>query len=103
MDVRAKQKAAVLRLLALDDEEADAATVDWRVLILDAPCRELLAPLLSVNELRTRGVTLHAPLEGERDALDDVAAVYLCRPTEANAARIARDAARGLRCAGWKP
>ncbi len=71
MDVRAKQKAAVLRLLALGDED-EAATVDWKVLILDAPCRELLAPLLSVNELRTRGVTLHAPLEGDRDALDDV-------------------------------
>ena len=85
-------------MLALneDDETSAEAPIDWKVLILDEPCRELLAPLVSVNELRARGVTLHAPIESPRDALGDVAAVYLCRPSAANAARIAKDAAQAL-------
>ena len=99
MDVRKSQRLAVERMLALSSDEdasAEAGPVDWKVLILDEPCRLILAPLISVNELRKRGVTLHAPLESDRDALDDVAAVYLCRPTEANASRVARDCAAGL-------
>ena len=98
MDVRKSQRLAVERMLALSSDEdasAEAGPVDWKVLILDEPCRLILAPLISVNELRKRGVTLHAPLESDRDALDDVAAVYLCRPTEANASRVAKDCAAG--------
>ena len=91
MDIRKQQKQAILKMLALneDDETSAEAPIDWKVLILDEPCRELLAPLVSVNELRARGVTLHAPIESPRDALGDVAAVYLCRPSAANAARSA--------------
>ena len=76
MDIRKQQKQAILKMLALneDDETSAEAPIDWKVLILDEPCRELLAPLVSVNELRARGVTLHAPLESPRDALGDVAA-----------------------------
>ena len=98
MDIRKQQKQAILKMLALneDDETSAEAPIDWKVLILDEPCRELLAPLVSVNELRARGVTLHAPIESPRDALGDVAAVYLCRPSAANAARIAKDAAQAL-------
>ena len=98
MDIRKQQKQAILKMLALneDDETSAEAPIDWKVLILDEPCRELLAPLVSVNELRARGVTLHAPIESPRDALGDVAAVYLCRPSASNAAIIARDAAQAL-------
>lgn len=95
MDIRKQQKQAILKMLALGDGDEDGP-VDWKVLILDEPCRELLAPLVSVNELRATGVTLHAPLESPRDALGDVAAVYVCRPNDANAKRIAQDAAQGL-------
>ena len=75
MDIRKQQKQAILKMLALneDDETSAEAPIDWKVLILDEPCRELLAPLVSVNELRARGVTLHAPIESPRDALGDVA------------------------------
>ena len=71
MDIRKQQKQAILKMLALneDDETSAEAPIDWKVLILDEPCRELLAPLVSVNELRARGVTLHAPIESPRDAL----------------------------------
>ena len=62
MDIRKQQKQAILKMLALGDEDEDGP-VDWKVLILDEPCRELLAPLVSVNELRGKGVTLHAALE----------------------------------------
>lgn len=38
---------------------AESADVAWKVLIYDKQGRDILAPLLSVAELREAGVTLH--------------------------------------------
>uniref|UniRef100_A0A7S3L1A1 Sec1 family domain-containing protein 1 n=1 Tax=Amphora coffeiformis TaxID=265554 RepID=A0A7S3L1A1_9STRA len=72
----------------------------WKILIYDAPCRSIISPLLSVQQLRREGVTLHLNLSSEREAIPDVPAVYFCRPTKANLARIAQDAVMGLYPAG---
>lgn len=88
MDIRAEQKSAVEAILG---GRADGSAFDWKVLVLDETCRDVVAPLLSVNELRKLGVTLHLLLESERDALQDAVAVYLCRPDAQNVARIAAD------------
>ena len=53
----------------------------YKVLVLDRFCRDLLAPLMRVNDLRKHGVTLHLMLESERQPIPDVAAVYLMQVT----------------------
>jgi hypothetical protein len=51
------------------------------VLVLDRHTRDLIAPLLKVNDLRRHGVTLHLLLESDRQPIPDVPAVYFVRPT----------------------
>ena len=68
----------------------------FKVLILDKHTKDILAPLLHVNELRRHGVTLHMLLESDRQPIPDVPAVYFVEPSEATMDRIAADAARGL-------
>eukprot|EP00879_Flechtneria_rotunda_P018857 GHRR01019794.1.p1 GENE.GHRR01019794.1~~GHRR01019794.1.p1 ORF type:complete len:638 (+),score=249.45 GHRR01019794.1:780-2693(+) len=68
----------------------------YKVLILDRFCKDVIAPLLRVNELRSQGVTLHLLLEAERQQIPDVPAVYFVQPTTANIERIAQDAAQSL-------
>lgn len=38
----------------------------YKVLVLDRPCRDIVSPLIRVNDLRKHGVTLHLLLESER-------------------------------------
>jgi hypothetical protein len=75
---------------------AAAWSDDWKVLVLDAETRAIVAPLLSVGELRSLAVTLHLALEAPRDRLPDVSAVYFVRPTPENVAAVANDAAAGM-------
>ncbi|OEU22632.1 Sec1-like protein [Fragilariopsis cylindrus CCMP1102] len=90
------------------NEDVDAADDDyslppagsshnqWKILIYDNACRSIISPLLSVSQLRRRGVTLHLLLNSEREPIPDVPAVYFCRPTKENLSIIAQDSARGL-------
>jgi len=123
--LKAAQLKAVHRMLAFNDESAVSAYGDgsfggsgsgsggggggeynlppagsshnqWKILIYDAACRSIISPILSVKELRRRGVTLHLLLSSEREPIPDVPAVYFCRPTRENLAIIARDCERGL-------
>ena len=102
------QRASLSRLLSSDlnssnsyvdqdnNEGASSSTAwsdDWKVLILDNDTRSIIAPLLSVGELRSLAVTLHLTIDAPRDALPDVSAVYFVRPTPTNVAAIATDAA----------
>lgn len=68
----------------------------WKILIYDGACRSIISPLLSVSQLRRRGVTLHLLLGSDREPIPDVPAVYFCRPTKENLAIIAQDCSRGL-------
>lgn len=60
------QSDAFVRMLDLttggDGEEV------YKVLVLDRPCRDIVSPLIRVNDLRKHGVTLHLLLETERCA-----------------------------------
>jgi hypothetical protein len=105
--LKTSQLKAVYRMLAFN-EDADAFEDDyslppagsshnqWKILIYDAACRSIISPLLSVSQLRRRGVTLHLLLNSDREPIPDVPAVYFCRPTKENLARIAQDCAKGL-------
>lgn len=115
--LKASQLAAVNRMLALNNDApspgssasppddsynlmttpiAGTSHNQWKVLIYDAPCRSVISPLLSVSQLRSRGVTLHLLLNSDREPIPDVPAVYFVRPTRENLAIIAKDCARGL-------
>lgn len=63
----------------------------WKVLVYDRKCRDIISPLLNVSKLRKRGVTLHLLLESEREDIPDVPAVYFVEPSEENIARITDD------------
>lgn len=68
----------------------------WKILIYDRHTRGIISPLLSVSQLRSRGVTLHLLLSSEREAIPDVPAVYFVQPTQENLAVIARDCSKRL-------
>jgi hypothetical protein len=101
------QLKAVHKMLAFNDD-SDASYDDynlppagsshnqWKILVYDAACRSIISPILSVQQLRKRGVTLHLLLNSEREPIPDVPAIYFVRPTKENLAIIAQDCAKGL-------
>ncbi len=68
MAVRSPLSAAVAVMLnlnkPLDDLAADAWSSDWKVLVFDQACREIVAPLFDTEEKRRQGVTLSLLLGG---------------------------------------
>jgi hypothetical protein len=103
--LKAAQISAVHRMLAFNEEStydeynlppAGSSHNQWKILIYDAACRSIISPILSVQQLRRRGVTLHLMLGAERDPIPDVPAIYFVRPTKENLALIAQDCAKGL-------
>mmetsp|Transcript_12010 Transcript_12010/g.13472 ORF Transcript_12010/g.13472 Transcript_12010/m.13472 type:complete len:655 (+) Transcript_12010:177-2141(+) len=105
--LKSSQLKAVYRMLAFNEDvdgveddysipPAGSSHNQWKILIYDGPCRSIISPLLSVSQLRRRGVTLHLLLNSDRELIPDVPAVYFCRPTKENLSIIAQDCARGL-------
>ena len=105
--LKAAQVRAVHRMLAFNEDSpydnddlnlppAGSSHNQWKILIYDAACRSIISPILSVQQLRRRGVTLHLLLETEREPIPDVPAIYFCRPTRENLALIAQDCSKGL-------
>mmetsp|Transcript_14418 Transcript_14418/g.21154 ORF Transcript_14418/g.21154 Transcript_14418/m.21154 type:complete len:689 (-) Transcript_14418:228-2294(-) len=113
--LKSAQLGAVHRMLAFNDENAVAdeeenndssnnlslppagsAHNQWKILVYDAECRSIISPLMSVSQLRRRGVTLHLLINSEREPIPHTPVVYFCRPTKANLSYIASDCAKGL-------
>lgn len=99
-----KQKETILSMLhsctTAADPFEDSEDV-WKVLIYDNVGRDILAPLLSVSELRAAGVTLHMLLHNVRHPIPDVPAVYFVEGTKQNVERIAMDASKGTYASLW--
>lgn len=74
----------------------DATSESYKVLVLDRFTKDIIAPLLRLNDLRKHGVTLHLMIENERQPIPDVPAVYFVQPTQSNIDRIVADATAGL-------
>jgi hypothetical protein len=68
----------------------------YKILVMDRFCKDVIAPLLRVSELRKQGVTLHLMLEAERQHVPDVPAIYFVQATPSNIDRIAQDAGQSL-------
>ncbi|KNC54418.1 Sec1 family domain-containing protein 1 [Thecamonas trahens ATCC 50062] len=78
------------------DKIQSSAPLQWKVLIYDSFCKDVLAPLVKVGHLRDKGVTLYLDLHGQREAIPDVVAVYFVKPTHDNLKRIVADGRAGL-------
>lgn len=63
----------------------------FKLLVYDQVGQNIISPLLSVADLRALGVTVYLSLNGTRDPVEDVTAVYFVAPTEENIHRICRD------------
>jgi len=101
MNVRSRQLAAVERMLRLEGGgNAGGAGLgqsqQWKVLVYDSYCRDIISPLLTVGKLRENGVTLHMLLESARESIPDVPAVYFVQPTAENVRLFAQDCQRQL-------
>jgi hypothetical protein len=113
--LKSAQLKAVNRMLGFNDESysnnnndsnnagadyslppAGSSRNQWKILIYDKACRSIISPLLSVAQLRRRGVTLHLLLHSDREPIPDVPVVYFVQPTAENMARIAQDCSNRL-------
>ena len=66
-----------------------------QVLILDSFTRDVITPLLRLNDLRRSGVTLYLLIDSERQVVPDVPAIYFCKPSSSNVTRAIQDLATG--------
>ncbi|GIL46543.1 hypothetical protein Vafri_3525 [Volvox africanus] len=97
MNIRQKQTEVVLRALNFNGALGkDSPGESYKIIILDRFTKDIIAPLLRLNDLRKHGVTLHLMLENERQPIPDVPAVYLVQPSPSNIERITADAVAGL-------
>ncbi|GFR43762.1 hypothetical protein Agub_g4874 [Astrephomene gubernaculifera] len=97
LNVRQKQAEVILRALNFNSAPGkEPSSESYKVLVLDRFTKDIIAPLLRLNDLRKHGVTLHLMLESERQPIPDVPAVYFVQPTAANIERIIADAAGSL-------
>ncbi|EFJ40861.1 hypothetical protein VOLCADRAFT_69047, partial [Volvox carteri f. nagariensis] len=87
----------VLRVLNFNGTLGKESSAEsYKVLVLDRFTKDVIAPLLRLNDLRKHGVTLHLMLENDRQPIPDVPAVYLVQPSASNIERIVADAVAGL-------
>ncbi|AQK55183.1 SEC1-family transport protein SLY1 [Zea mays] len=102
LSLRQRQLDLIVRMLHLNKPPPPPGTAAeqeeevYKILVLDSFCLSLLSPLLRVADLRKHGVTLYFPIDKPRQQVADAPAVYFLRPTQANADRVAADAAASL-------
>ena len=110
--LRKRQIDALVRLLNLNEPVSKAMSKNasavgagasthqagegtYKVLVLDPFTRDVITPLLRLNDLRKCGVTLYLLIDSERQNVPDVPAVYFLRANESNVARLCQDLAVG--------
>lgn len=91
-----KAKSGTFLPLSVDpDAEAEEANT-YKVLVLDGFTHDVIAPLVTLKELRDHGVTLHLRLEKDREEIPDTPGVYFVEPTIESVRAIGKDFQRGL-------
>lgn len=63
----------------------------WKIIIYDEYCRQIIAPLFSVSELQSFGITLYLLINKKRQKIPNVPAIYFVQPTQSNLDIIASD------------
>lgn len=101
-DLQEAQRASIVKMLelktALDTSQTSGshAVPQWKVLVYDKACQDVIAPIMKVGQLRNHGVTLHLQLNSAREKVPDVPVIYFVEPTEENINRIVADLKSGL-------
>lgn len=101
INLRDRETLALGRILTLKSSglDGDDFADQWKILVYDNDCRDIISPLLNVGGLRNKGVTLHMLINAEREAVPDAPAVYFIRPNEENLKRVVTDCQKQLyRC-----
>ena len=75
---------------------SEAEEQPWKVLIYDKVCQSILAPLFSVQELQSHGITLYLLIDSKRQKVPNVPALYFVVPSVENLDIIANDMSEGL-------
>ena len=88
IDVRVRQIEAVKHMLNLNASKPENT---WKILVFDEYGRDIIAPLLTVKELRECGVTLNLLISDKRDPIPDVPVVYFVMPSKNNIELISSD------------
>jgi hypothetical protein len=58
-NLREKQIKCLTKMLTIKSSSDDSTTDQWKILIYDTDCRDIISPLLNINALHQRGVTLY--------------------------------------------
>ena len=107
MNLRERQRAAIDKMLTIQhsaqsnipgsfDANSSEICDQWKILVYDRECMDIISPLLNIGELRERGVTLHLLLDSKRDPVTDAPAIYFMRPSEDNIKRLIEDCSKNL-------
>ncbi len=104
MNVRAQQVHALEKMLRLEvpstsngvNGDGGGGQQQWKVLIYDMFCRDVISPIMTVSKLRENGVTLHMLLSSKRECIPDVPAVYFMEPTVVNIDTFVKDCQQQL-------
>ncbi|KIW88873.1 uncharacterized protein Z519_10357 [Cladophialophora bantiana CBS 173.52] len=112
--LRDRQIASIERILSLNHDHSSGSNGDattspqatsllnedgepiWKVLVFDNLGRDIISSVLRVNDLRSKGVTIHLNINSPRFPIPDVPVLYLVEPTPVNIQLICSDLARGL-------
>ncbi|OAL26270.1 hypothetical protein AYO20_10147 [Fonsecaea nubica] len=112
--LRDRQIASIERILSLNHDHESISNGDvtasppaasllnengepiWKVLVFDNLGRDIISSVLRVNDLRSKGVTIHLNINSPRYPIPDVPVLYLVEPTPVNIQLICSDLARGL-------
>ncbi|OAP59010.1 hypothetical protein AYL99_06307 [Fonsecaea erecta] len=114
LTLRDRQIASIERILSLNHDPSSTSNGDgtvsppaasllnedgepiWKVLVFDNLGRDIISSVLRVNDLRSKGVTIHLNINSPRYPIPDVPVLYLVEPTPVNIQLICSDLARGL-------
>eukprot|EP01022_Parablepharisma_sp_SALTPOND_P033005 TRINITY_DN88026_c2_g1_i1.p2 TRINITY_DN88026_c2_g1~~TRINITY_DN88026_c2_g1_i1.p2 ORF type:complete len:574 (+),score=68.37 TRINITY_DN88026_c2_g1_i1:6275-7996(+) len=96
MRIQQKKLIRILKLNASKHEEhAELQQFTqlfvWKVLIYDSHAKNVITSLLKVGNMRSYNVTLFLDLESKREAIRDVAAVYLIKPCKESIDHVIED------------
>eukprot|EP01083_Nonionella_stella_P097509 274082_1 len=92
-----KQKEQVKCMLNLQCEalnsnlDAEQTEEPWKIIVYDDYCRQIIAPLFSVQELQSFGITLYLLIHHKRQQIPNVPAIYFIKPTQSNLDIVAKD------------
>jgi hypothetical protein len=93
--IKEKQIEAVVRMLNFnvpsDQNSSHHWQEVWKVLVFDKYCSDVVSLLLKKGDLRNQGITLHLLLHSDRQAINDVPAIYFVNPNKDNIRRICED------------